>query len=50
MIDTNKATTIYGKYCAGEKVTPEEYNELMEYASRFNTPKLVEEAKETTNA
>ena len=35
MVDVSKASSIYAKCVAGEKLTPQEHKDLDEYASRF---------------
>lgn len=35
MVDVAKATSIYAKCVAGDKLSPQEQRELDEYASRF---------------
>lgn len=35
MISIEKATSIYAKLCAGERITATEQEELDEYAARF---------------
>lgn len=38
MISVEKASSIYAKLCAGERITAEEREELEEYAKRFSNP------------
>lgn len=35
MVDVTKATSIYAKCVAGDKLSPQEQKDLDEYASRF---------------
>lgn len=35
MVDVSKASSLYAKCVAGEKLSPQEQKELDEYASRF---------------
>lgn len=37
MISVEKATSIYAKLCAGERITATEKEELDEYAERFKS-------------
>lgn len=41
MISVEKASGIYAKLCAGERITAEEREELEEYAKRFSNPNQV---------
>ena len=36
MINVEKASSIYAKLCAGERITADEREELEEYAKRFS--------------
>ena len=38
MISVEKASGIYAKLCAGERITADEREELEEYAKRFSNP------------
>ena len=38
MISVEKASSIYAKLCAGERITADEREELEEYAKRFSNP------------